>query len=117
MLAALDDCQLNNNGIYVYSHALYLEDDTLVSLVFTGTSSKIYYPRHAVTDFLNDNLNPLDTLVACSHYRDYPFWPAIFKSNHDHLSRFEKKLLTQAHHSAKIVAKEALNRYKSVIKP
>ncbi len=111
MFAAIDDSQLNKNGLYVYSHALIIQDQEPKTITFIGSSPNIYYPRSGVNNLIYDHLPSTHKLLACAHYVNYHFWHIVNKSSQDKLFRFEKKLLTEAHHLAKTVAKESLERY------
>lgn len=67
--ATLDDSMIIHNGLYVYGHALVI-DDFAKTLVFVGSNKDIYSHEEEILQFLESNVGE-EKVYACTHYRLY----------------------------------------------
>ena len=117
MIATLDDSCANHDGIFVYSHALIIDEHPEI-LLFSGGNVEIYTHESEIYDWLANILSPDDELYACNHYARYEsIWDLVFQEvNGVRLPKGISKAFTQAHHTAKNAAKQELERILSGIK-
>lgn len=69
--ATLDDSTVHKDGIYVYSHALVIDEIPYV-IIFSGDKKSVFQHEEGLMRFIKDHLGDSE-LYACSHYfHHYP---------------------------------------------
>jgi len=109
--AVLDDSMVNENGIYVYSHALIISEELPEVLIFHGNNEEIYQHESEIKEFLEQKLYIGYQLYACNHYEQhYPtIWEELVSfSANGTIPRNVRKLFGEAHNTAKTAAKQKL---------
>jgi len=110
-IATLDDSLVSYDGLYVYAHALVVDDVSRMK-VFSGNNKEIYSHEKEIVEFVLENLFSYSVLYACNHYHMYNYlWNECVHFDYQNFSHKKdvRKSFNISHNSAKRVAKDHLD--------
>ena len=111
--ATLDDSCVQREGIFVYAHALVLEEQAPIVKVFYNNSAPTKEIEEQLRRLLLDYTAEVDAIYACGHYRQYPsVWAefGLVHVNQRQIPRSVRKCFTIANDAAKHAAQTELEK-------